>query len=98
VKRWPQLIVLTLVAFYQRWSQARPRRCKYEPTCSAYAAEAITELGVMRGSIVAVWRVLRCNPLSAGGIDDLADRRLFRAHRCVHDDAAGVEPVEAAGR
>jgi hypothetical protein len=70
---------LGLIGVYQRWiSPALPQRCKYYPTCSAYSAEAIRELGPVRGSIVAGWRILRCNPLSDGGIDDLADRRLFR--------------------
>jgi putative membrane protein insertion efficiency factor len=73
--------LLWLIAGYQRWiSPAFPRRCKYEPTCSAYAAQAVRQLGPVRGSLVAGWRLLRCNPLSNGGIDDLADRRLFRGH------------------
>jgi putative membrane protein insertion efficiency factor len=66
---------------YQRWiSPAFPRRCKYEPTCSRYAVEAVQELGAVKGLILAGWRLLRCNPLSNGGIDDVADRRLFRGH------------------
>ena len=72
-------ILLALIGAYQRWiSPAFERRCKYEPTCSAYAAKAVRELGPIRGAIVAGWRLLRCNPLSDGGIDDLADRQLFR--------------------
>ena len=79
MKRLPSGALLWLIAGYQRWiSPAFPRRCKYEPTCSAYAAQAVRELGPVRGSIVAGWRLLRCNPLSNGGIDDLRDRRLFR--------------------
>lgn len=53
-------------------------RCRYYPTCSAYAEQAVRELGPIRGLIVASWRVLRCNPLSAGGLDPLENRRLFR--------------------
>jgi uncharacterized protein len=75
-------LLLALITAYRRWiSPAFPRRCRYEPTCSAYATQAIRELGPLRGSIVAGWRLLRCNPLSKGGIDDLADRRLFRGSR-----------------
>lgn len=75
MKRW----LLALLGAYQRWvSPAFPRRCRYEPTCSRYAAEAIAELGPVRGTILAAWRVLRCNPFSNGGIDDVADRALFR--------------------
>jgi uncharacterized protein len=79
VKRLPRRLLLAVIRAYQRWiSPGLPRRCKYHPTCSDYAVQAITELGAVRGSIVAGWRILRCNPLSDGGIDDLADRRLFR--------------------
>ena len=85
VKRTLQRLLLGLIAAYSRWiSPARPRRCRYEPTCSAYAAQAIRELGPVRGTIVAGWRLLRCNPFSRGGIDDLCDRTLFRGH--VHAD------------
>jgi hypothetical protein len=79
VKRAVSSALLALIRAYQRWiSPAFPRRCKYEPTCSAYAAQAVRELGPLRGSIVAGWRLLRCNPLSDGGIDDLCDRSLFK--------------------
>ena len=79
MKRGLTAIVLGVIAAYQRWiSPAFPRRCKYHPTCSAYAVQAVRELGPFRGSIVAAWRLLRCNPLSDGGIDDLEDRALFR--------------------
>jgi hypothetical protein len=43
--------------------------CRYQPTCSEYAAIAIGTRGIVRGSLLAMWRVLRCNPLSAGGFD-----------------------------
>ena len=79
MKRPVSRALLWLIAGYQRRiSPAFPRRCRYEPTCSAYTAQAIRELGPARGLIVGGWRLLRCNPFSNGGIDDLADRRLFR--------------------
>ncbi len=79
MKRGLSVLLLALIAAYQRWiSPAFPRRCKYHPTCSAYAVQAVRELGPFRGAIVAAWRLLRCNPLSDGGIDDLEDRTLFR--------------------
>lgn len=72
-------LLLALIGAYRRWiSPLLGRRCRYEPTCSVYAQQAIRELGAWRGSLVAAWRLLRCNPLSNGGIDDLADRRFFR--------------------
>ena len=52
--------------------------CKYHPSCSTYALEALRELGLVRGSIVAGWRQLRCNPWSHGGGDHVRDRSLFR--------------------
>jgi uncharacterized protein len=63
-------VLMLPIRLYQRLiSPALPRRCKYEPTCSAYAAEALRVHGVIRGSMLAVWRVLRCNPFSHGGYD-----------------------------
>ena len=52
--------------------------CKYHPSCSQYALDAFHELGLVRGGILACWRLLRCNPWSHGGVDRVADRRLFR--------------------
>lgn len=46
-----------------------PRVCKYEPTCSHYAEQAIRTHGPVRGMLMAGWRVLRCNPWSRGGYD-----------------------------
>jgi putative membrane protein insertion efficiency factor len=45
------------------------RTCRFYPTCSAYSLEAIEKLGVFRGSIKSIWRILRCNPFNAGGYD-----------------------------
>jgi putative membrane protein insertion efficiency factor len=84
VKRSLIAIVLAPIRLYQRLiSPALPRRCKYEPTCSAYAVEAIRELGVIRGSILAAWRLARCNPFSHGGYDPVEARTLFRPKRGV---------------
>jgi putative membrane protein insertion efficiency factor len=52
--------------------------CRYHPSCSAYALEAYRDFGFVRGTVLAGWRVLRCNPWSHGGVDRVADRRLFR--------------------
>ena len=69
-------------------SRAIPDRCKYYPTCSTYAVQAVRELGVLRGTVVAAWRLARCNPWSDGGVDEVADRRLFRDHGRHHNDEA----------
>jgi conserved hypothetical protein YidD len=79
VKRLAAAILIVPIRFYQRFiSPAFAPRCRYYPTCSSYAVEAIRELGPVRGSILAGWRLLRCNPFSHGGVDELSDRRLFR--------------------
>ena len=54
------------------------QRCKYHPSCSAYAVEAISRFGILRGVVLAGWRLLRCNPWSGGGIDPVDRQRLFR--------------------
>lgn len=82
MKRAVVAVVLAPIRLYQRLvSPALPRRCKYEPTCSAYALEAIRELGILRGVIVAGWRLARCNPFSHGGYDPVDARAFFRERR-----------------
>jgi putative membrane protein insertion efficiency factor len=79
VKRFLTALLLAPIRAYQRWvSPALAPRCRYYPTCSAYTTQAIRELGPIRGSILAAWRLLRCNPFSHGGVDELSDRRFFR--------------------
>jgi putative membrane protein insertion efficiency factor len=79
VKRAIATVLLAPIRLYQRLlSPALPRRCKYEPTCSAYAVEAIRRFGVARGLVLAAWRLARCNPFSDGGYDPVEAQRLFR--------------------
>lgn len=59
-------------------------RCRYYPTCSTYAVEALRSYGPLKGSILAAWRVVRCNPWSEGGFDHVEDQRLFRSHAHHH--------------
>jgi uncharacterized protein len=67
------------IRLYQRLiSPAFPKRCKYHPTCSAYAVQAIQSYGILRGSVLAGWRLLRCNPFSHGGYDPVSAQTLFR--------------------
>jgi len=74
-----RVAVAPVLAYQRLISPLLPRRCKYEPTCSRYAVEAVRELGVVRGLVLAGWRLLRCNPWSHGGYDPVSARRLFRA-------------------
>ena len=82
--------LLAPIRAYQRWvSPALPRRCRYEPTCSAYAVESIRRFGAVRGAVLASWRLLRCNPLSHGGFDPVPDRFTLRV--------GPVDPAEHHG-
>jgi putative membrane protein insertion efficiency factor len=81
-------LAVPIRAYRRLISPVLPRRCKYEPTCSAYALEALRVHGPLRGSALAAWRVLRCNPLSHGGHDPVpgSTRR------------DGIEATEAGAR
>jgi len=77
-KYWPKLLVLKLIKLYQKtlsFDYGLMRiffpggYCKYQPTCSNYAYQAIERHGIIRGGLMAGWRVLRCNPFSKGGND-----------------------------
>ncbi len=52
--------------------------CKYHPSCSQYALDALREHGLLRGTVLAGWRVARCNPWSDGGVDHAHEQSLFR--------------------
>ena len=72
----PRLVVMG----YQRLlSPLLPARCKYHPSCSQYALDALREHGLARGVILAAWRLLRCNPWSHGGVDYARDQTIFGA-------------------
>jgi uncharacterized protein len=56
-----------------------PGHCKYHPSCSQYALDAYKEFGFLKGTVLAGWRLLRCNPWSRGGVDYAHDQRVFTA-------------------
>jgi len=70
--------VIGLILMY-RWtiSPLLGNRCKYYPSCSQYALDALREYGFLKGSVLAGWRLLRCNPWSHGGVDHAHDQELF---------------------
>ncbi len=73
-----RLLLIWSVRGYQTFiSPALPRRCKYYPSCSQYAVDALLQYGVLRGIVLAGWRLLRCNPLSYGGYDPVDRQTLF---------------------
>ena len=64
-------ILLKCIRFYQRYLSVLKggSTCKFYPTCSQYAVEAIEKYGAWKGGRLALWRILRCNPFSKGGVD-----------------------------
>ena len=65
-------ILISAVKFYQKWlSPLKPPSCRFVPTCSTYAIEALQKYGVWRGTFLTLKRILRCNPFCKGGYDPL---------------------------
>jgi putative membrane protein insertion efficiency factor len=65
-----QQLTIALVKAYQRWlSPLLGNNCRFHPTCSFYAVEAINRFGVIKGCWLAAKRILKCHPLNAGGLD-----------------------------
>ncbi|MBR9945778.1 membrane protein insertion efficiency factor YidD [Clostridiaceae bacterium Marseille-Q4145] len=63
-------IMIYLIRFYQKYlSPLKSTKCPYIPSCSQYGLEAIQKYGAVKGSLLALWRILRCNPFSKGGYD-----------------------------
>ena len=63
-------IMIRMIRFYQKnLSPLKSTKCPYYPTCSQYGLEAIQKYGAVKGSVLAAWRILRCNPFSSGGYD-----------------------------
>ena len=76
-------LLLGALGIYQRWlspalHSLSPGGCRFRPTCSDYAAAAIAIHGPVRGSVLALWRLLRCNPFSKGGLDQVPPAAVAR--------------------
>lgn len=74
-------VVLAPVRFYRRWiSPALPPSCRYYPSCSTYAIEAVERHGPLKGVLLSTWRLLRCNPFTPGGVDHVPEQGRWRYH------------------
>jgi len=72
-------IILTILRFYRKYiSPLKPPSCRFTPTCSAYAMQAVERFGVLRGLYLAARRILRCNPLNPGGVDPVPEKFSLR--------------------
>jgi putative membrane protein insertion efficiency factor len=72
------IVIMPIRAYQLLLSPMGGERCKYYPSCSEYAAQAIGRYGILRGLVLAGWRLLRCNPWSGGGVDPVEEQRLFK--------------------
>jgi putative membrane protein insertion efficiency factor len=81
-KRPMKKILLFLIDFYRKKISPRTRpRCRFSPTCSTYTYEAIERFGALKGLILGIWRIIRCNPFNPGGFDEVPDHfTLLRRH------------------
>ncbi len=91
VRRWPAELLVAPIRFYQRFiTPYTPATCRYYPTCSAYAVTALRTRGAVVGTALTVWRLLRCNPWSEGGIDHVPATG-FRGDRSGSGDRERIE-------
>ena len=74
-----KVLIVLIRAYQYALSPMFGQRCKYYPTCSNYAIEALRVHGALRGGVLATWRLLRCNPFSPGGVDHVPPPRAGRA-------------------
>ncbi len=66
----PRKILVSLIRFYQLCISPRlGSHCKYYPTCSEYTRQAVDKYGIIKGSLLGIIRILKCNPFSKGGVD-----------------------------
>lgn len=86
-------LLLVLVGLYQRTALLRSPRCRFHPTCSSYALEAIARHGALRGSWLAVRRIGRCHPFHPGGVDHVPGHDEAHLDTTTSPDAA---PTDAA--
>ena len=76
-------VTLPIRAYQYAISPMFGARCKYYPSCSEYAVQSIERYGILRGLVLAGWRLLRCNPFSRGGYDPVEAQRLFKSRETV---------------
>lgn len=69
-----KIFVIPIKLYKKLISPLLPAQCKYYPSCSTYALQAIERFGIIRGTILGAWRILRCNPWSLGGIDPVPEK------------------------
>ena len=75
-------ILIKLIELYRKnISPLKIPCCRFTPTCSAYAIEAIQKRGAFVGTLLSIWRILRCNPLCKGGYDPVPEKRAKKTEK-----------------
>jgi len=78
---------IILIKFYKfAISPILPRSCRHYPTCSTYSIEALQKHGLVKGSILAVWRILRCNPWGTHGYDPVPEKFDLQSYKNINSD------------
>jgi len=76
IRQLPKRSLVGLIRLYQKYiSPLSGPRCRFYPSCSRYAVEAVEIHGALKGSALAIWRLLRCNPWNLGGVDDVPPKK-----------------------
>lgn len=89
MRRLVRALLTWPIRAYQRWiSPWTPAMCRFRPTCSQYAIEAVERHGVLKGVFLGTWRLLRCNPFTKGGWDPVpgTEEAAYRDHCCRDSD------------
>ncbi len=90
-------LLILPIRFYQKFiTPYTPATCRYYPTCSAYAVGALRTHGAIKGLLLTAWRLLRCNPWSAGGVDKVPERGRWRYVPPAEDPADGADGLHTA--
>ena len=76
-----QLFVFPIRVYQRMISPLTPPSCRFVPSCSEYGAQAVLAHGVVKGTLLSAWRILRCHPFCEGGLDPVPPRGRWKADR-----------------
>ena len=88
-----RIVILLIRAYQVSLGRLFPRVCRFEPTCSNYAIQAINEHGVLKGGLMGIWRIIRCNPFLEGGWDPVPAVKYQNNTECSTDKVNRKENI-----